>query len=71
LSAAYWLKETTGAPTGIGEHIVEVQALRKTIYGLDGSQWNKILADGERFTVGCLPAEVIFRPAMRRPRSLM
>src|SRR4051812_37879584 len=34
LSAASYLREKTGASTGIGERIVEVQALWKTIYNL-------------------------------------
>ena len=53
LSAAAYLKEKTGAPTGIGERVVEVQRLWKDIYNLpdtfapDGSQWDRLFADGD------------------------
>jgi glyoxylase-like metal-dependent hydrolase (beta-lactamase superfamily II) len=67
LSAAHCLKERTGAPTGIGARIVEVQALWKAIYGMDslaadGSQWDRTFPDGARFAVGALPVEVIHSP---------
>ena len=68
LSAAGYLKDRTGAPNAIGEKIVEVQKLWKDIYNLpgdfatDGSQWDRLFADGERFRVGTLDAEVIFSP---------
>ena len=44
-----------------------VQALWKRIYNwptfpADGSQWNRLFKDGERFRVGQLDAEVIFSP---------
>jgi glyoxylase-like metal-dependent hydrolase (beta-lactamase superfamily II) len=66
-SAARYLSESTGAPTGIGEHVVRVQALWKRIYNwpafpADGSQWNRLFKDGERFRIGQLDAEVIFSP---------
>jgi glyoxylase-like metal-dependent hydrolase (beta-lactamase superfamily II) len=53
LSAARYLSENTGAPTGICEHVVRVQALWKRIYNwptfpTDGSQWNRLFKDGER-----------------------
>ena len=66
-SAAHYLAERTGAPTGIGEHVVDVQALWKSIYNwpvfpADGSQWDRLFKDGERFRIGQLDAEVIFSP---------
>ena len=66
-SAAGYLSKKTGAPTGIGEHVVRVQALWKRIYNwpafpADGSQWNRLFKDGERFRIGQLDAEVIFSP---------
>jgi glyoxylase-like metal-dependent hydrolase (beta-lactamase superfamily II) len=66
-SAASYLSENTGAPTGIGEHVVRVQALWKRIYNwpafaVDGSQWNRLFKDDERFRIGELDAEVIFSP---------
>lgn len=67
LSAAAYLKEKTGAPTAIGERVVEVQRLWKDIYNLvgfpaDGSQWDKLFAEGEHFSIGTLPARVLFSP---------
>lgn len=67
-SAAPWLAERLGAPTGIGEHVVEVQKLWQGIYHLggdfptDGSQWDHLFADGETFMVGEVPVTVIFSP---------
>jgi glyoxylase-like metal-dependent hydrolase (beta-lactamase superfamily II) len=66
-SAAGYLAEKTGAPTGIGERVVQVQALWKRIYNwpafpADGSQWNRLFKDGERFRIGQLDTEVIFSP---------
>ena len=66
-SAAHYLKQKTGAPTGIGEHVVAVQKLWKGIYNLpaladDGSQWDKLFAHGERFSIGGIGAHVLFSP---------
>jgi glyoxylase-like metal-dependent hydrolase (beta-lactamase superfamily II) len=66
-SAARYLKEKTGAPTAIGEKVVEVQKLWKGFYNwpdfpADGSQWDKLFAEGETFTVGTIPARVLFSP---------
>ncbi len=68
LSAAGYLHDRTGAPTGIGERIVEVQRLWKGLYNLgpdvpaDGRQWTRIFADGERFPLGDLEVEVLLTP---------
>jgi glyoxylase-like metal-dependent hydrolase (beta-lactamase superfamily II) len=66
-SAADYLQEKTGAPTAIGEHVVDVQRLWKGIYNwpslpTDGSQWNRMFAHGDRFKVGSLNAHVLFSP---------
>lgn len=67
-SAAPYLKEALGAPTAIGEHVVKVQKLWKDIYNLpadfptDGSQWDKLFADGDEFMVGEVPVKVMFSP---------
>ena len=67
-SAAPWLKEQLGAPTAIGDHVTEVQKLWKGIYNLpdsfptDGSQWDRLFADGEEFLVGEVPVKVMFSP---------
>jgi glyoxylase-like metal-dependent hydrolase (beta-lactamase superfamily II) len=68
LSAAGYLKDKTGAPTAIGEKVVEVQELWKRIYNLpesfpaNGSQWDRLLADGEHFNIGEMDVEVMFTP---------
>ena len=66
-SAAGYLSEKTGAPTGIGEQVVRVQDLWRRIYNwpafpADGSQWTRLFKDGERFHIGELDAEVMFSP---------
>jgi glyoxylase-like metal-dependent hydrolase (beta-lactamase superfamily II) len=66
-SAAHYLHEKTGAPTAIGEHVVDVQHLWKGIYNLpalpsDGSQWDCLFQHGDRFKVGSLNAHVLFSP---------
>lgn len=67
-SAARYLKDKTGAPTAIGERVVEVQRLWKKIYNLpdslstDGSQWDRLFADGDVFQIGTIDARVIFSP---------
>lgn len=67
-SAAGYLKDKTGVPTAIGEKVVEVEKVWKTIYNYsdslptDGSQWDKLFKDGERFGIGNCDVEVMFTP---------
>ncbi|MFC4173241.1 MBL fold metallo-hydrolase [Microvirga sp. GCM10011540] len=67
-SAAGYLKDRTGVPTAIGEKVVEVQKLWKGIYNwpdsfpTDGSQWDRLFADGDRFRIGTMDVEVMFTP---------
>ncbi|MCT7376517.1 MBL fold metallo-hydrolase [Chelativorans salis] len=66
-SAADYLRRKTGAPTAIGARVIEVQKLWKEIYNwpdfpTDGSQWDKLFAEGESFLVGEIPARVLFSP---------
>lgn len=67
-SAACWLAERLGAPRAIGEHVVAVQRLWKALYNLpedfpvDGSQWDRLFADGDVFEVGSIPVRVMFSP---------
>lgn len=66
-SAAGYLKERTAAPTAIGEKVIEVQKLWRGFYNrpdfpADGSQWDRLFADGERFAIGGLDARVMFSP---------
>ncbi len=66
-SAAQYLSEKTGAPTAIGEKVVEVQKLWKEIYHwpdfpADGSQWDRLFAEGDTFAIGELEVRVMFSP---------
>jgi glyoxylase-like metal-dependent hydrolase (beta-lactamase superfamily II) len=67
-SAAGYLKDVTGAPTAIGERVVDVQRLWKALYNLpnsfptDGSQWDHLFADGESFQLGGLRSSIMFSP---------
>ena len=68
LSSAPWLKDKLGAKTGIGTGIREVQRIFKPIFNLedrfatDGSQFDHLFADGERFSLGAIECEVIATP---------
>ena len=67
LSAAPFIKARTGATIGIGEHIREVQKIFRPMFGaedckIDGSDFDRLFADGERFAIGELEAEVLFTP---------
>ena len=67
-SAAGYLKDRTGAKTGIGERVVDVQRLWKDIYNLshdfntDGSQWDRLLAEGDVFQIGTMDVNILFSP---------
>jgi glyoxylase-like metal-dependent hydrolase (beta-lactamase superfamily II) len=66
-SAAAYLKDKLGAPTAIGEKVVDVQKLWKGIYNLpdfpaDGSQWDRLFKDGDTFRIGSLDARAMFSP---------
>ncbi|MGI8527583.1 MAG: MBL fold metallo-hydrolase [Pseudolabrys sp.] len=67
LSAAVYLKDKLGAPAGIGEKITEVQKIWRDIYNLpdfpcDGSQWDRLFADGATFAIGALSVRVMLTP---------
>jgi len=66
-SAASYLKAKTGAPTAIGEHVTAVQQIWKDIYNwhdfaCDGSQWDRLFRDGDRFNIGELEVRVMHSP---------
>lgn len=66
-SAVPYLTGKTGGKTAIGNKVVEVQKLWRDIYCLpdlavDGSQWDRLFADGERFRIGTLDAHVTLSP---------
>ncbi|MFZ5635678.1 MAG: MBL fold metallo-hydrolase [Pseudomonadota bacterium] len=69
LSAGYWLKSHFAqAALAIGEGIRTVQKTFRPIFNLgehfpvDGSQFDHLFADGERFAIGDIDAEVIAVP---------
>ena len=68
LSAAAYLKPMTGAKTGTGRHITEVQAVFKDIFKLgdefkpDGEQFDHLFDDGDVFQVGSLEVRVMHTP---------
>ncbi len=68
LSAGSFLKGAVGGQTAIGSHIVDVQAVFKDIYNLppeflaDGSQFDRLFEDEERFRVGRVEARVLHTP---------
>lgn len=67
LSAAPVVKAATGAKVGIGEHIGKVQEIFRPIFGAedltpDGSDFDRLFKDGERFKIGEVEVEVLFTP---------
>jgi len=67
LSAAPYVKLKTGAKVAIGEHIRDVQKIFRPVFNItdvsgDGSEFDHLFKDSERFTIGGLDAEVIYTP---------
>ncbi len=68
LSAAPWLQQRLGGQIGIGCEIVQVQAVFGSLFNegevfrRDGSQFDHLFDDGERFAIGGLPAIVLHVP---------
>jgi len=67
LSGSPYIKAKTGAKIGIGEHIKDVQRLFRPVFDAtdlktDGSDFDHLFKDGERFKVGELDVEVIYTP---------
>ena len=67
LSGAPYIKLKTGAKVGIGEHIREVQKIFRPVFNAtdvkgDGSEFDRLFADGERFRIGSLEVEVMHVP---------
>jgi glyoxylase-like metal-dependent hydrolase (beta-lactamase superfamily II) len=68
LSAAPYLKQQLGGKIGIGEHITDVQQLFKTLFNVektfntDGSQFDRLFKEGDRFRIGELEAHVLHTP---------
>jgi glyoxylase-like metal-dependent hydrolase (beta-lactamase superfamily II) len=67
LSGSPYIKAKTGAQIGIGEHIKDVQRIFRPVFNAtdlktDGSDFDHLFNDGERFRIGELEAEVIYTP---------
>ncbi len=67
LSAAPYVKLKTDAKVGIGEHIKDVQRIFRPVFNLtdisgDGSEFDRLFGDGEKFQIGGLEVEVIYVP---------
>lgn len=67
LSGAPFIKARTGAKIGIGEHIKDVQRIFRPIFNAtdlktDGSDFDHLFRDGERFKIGELDVEVLYTP---------
>jgi glyoxylase-like metal-dependent hydrolase (beta-lactamase superfamily II) len=67
LSAAQVLRRRLDAKTAIGERITEVQRIFRDVFDLqelrtDGSQFDRLLRDGETFAAGSLRIEVLATP---------
>lgn len=68
LSAAPYIKEKLGGTMAIGEHIIEVQDLFGKVFNdgtefkRDGSQFDRLWKDEDAFTLGSIPARVIYTP---------
>lgn len=67
LSAAPFLKQATGAPIVIGEHIQAVQKVFKDIFNLDhvsadGRPFDKLVSDGDMLPLGEMEIKVMHTP---------
>jgi glyoxylase-like metal-dependent hydrolase (beta-lactamase superfamily II) len=68
LSAAPWLQGRFGGAIAIGEHIVEVQKTFGKLFNAgsdfkrDGSQFDRLFSDGDRFQLGDLDVTVMHVP---------
>ena len=67
LSGAPYIKLKTCAKVAIGEHIRDVQRIFRPVFNAidvsgDGSEFDHLFKDGERFKVGSLDGEVTYTP---------
>lgn len=67
LSGAPYIKLKTGAKVCIGEHIRDVQRIFRPVFNAidvsgDGSEFDHLFKDGERFKIGTVEAQVISTP---------
>ncbi len=67
LSSAPYFKRKIGAKIGIGEHIKDVQRIFRSVFNLsdisgDGSEFDCLFKEGERFRIGNIEIEVLYVP---------
>ena len=67
LSGSPYVKARTGAKIAIGENIKEVQRIFRPVFNAtdlktDGSDFDRLFKDGDRFKIGVLEVEVIHIP---------
>lgn len=67
LSAAHHLRDMTGAPVVIGDHITQVQTIFATLFEADdvipdGSQFDRLVAEGDSLSLGSLKIDVMHTP---------
>jgi len=67
LSGAPYIKLKTGAKVGIGEHIRDMQRIFRPVFNAvdvsgDGSEFDHLFRDGERFKIGRIEVEVLYTP---------
>ncbi len=68
LSASVWLKEKVGGKSGIGAGITQVQETFGALFNVadnlpaDGSQFDRLFADGATFAIGGIEARVMATP---------
>lgn len=67
LSAAHYLREQTGAPVIIGEHIAEVQKIFGDLFEADdvvcdGSAFDRLVREGDVLALGALEIRVMHTP---------
>lgn len=68
LSAAPYLQQKLGGHIAIGEHIVAVQSMFGKLFNAghefkrDGSDFDRLFADGDHFQIGTLPVTVLHVP---------
>src|SRR5690606_39028770 len=68
LSAAPWLRERLGGRIGIGAMIAKVQRTFAKVFNLgsefscDGSQFDHLFTDGERYRLGSIEAKAMHTP---------
>lgn len=74
LTAVHYLRQKTGAKAAIGEEVAEIQQFWKGVYNVpelpaDGSQWDRLLKDGEKLPLGETVIEAMLSPG-HTPASL-